>query len=66
MSETHRVDPDVLAAQLATLSRDEIKPRLLDFPSRTRLDFTEDFLEELSTEQLRHILLAAILCLSPN
>ncbi len=47
------------------LSRDQIKPRLLNFPSRTRLDFTEEFLEKLTTDQLRHILLSAILYLSP-
>ena len=66
MDAPRRFNPDSVAIQLAALSRDEIKPRLLDFPSRTRLDFTEEFLEKLSTDQLRHILFAAILCLSPN
>lgn len=53
-----------VAVELAGLGREELKPRLLDFPSRTRLDFTPEFLDTLTTEQLRHLLLAAIVCLA--
>lgn len=53
-----------MAAELAGLNREELIPRLLNFPSQTRLDFSGEFLNSLSTDRLRHILLAAIICLS--
>ncbi len=55
-----------LAAELAALNRHQLVPRLLDFPSPTQLDFTEDYLDHLTTDQLRHILLAAMLYLRPR
>ena len=55
-----------LVAELSGLTREELTPRLLAFPSRTHLDFTREFLDAQSTEQLRHILLAALLYLTPN
>jgi hypothetical protein len=57
------VDPSNVAVDLVDLTRDEIKPKLLNFPSPTVLDFTEEFLDTLTTEELRHILLAAMLYL---
>jgi hypothetical protein len=58
-----RANVDQLARELASMSREELKPRILGFKSRTRLDFTPGFLDSLTTEQLRHILLAAMVCL---
>jgi len=55
---------DRLARELALLDRDELKPRLLRFRSPTRLDFTPEYLDSLSTEQLRHLLMAAMTCLN--
>ncbi len=55
-----------LVVELAALTRDELTPRLLAFPSPTRLDFTREFLDTQTTEQLRHILLSALLCLTPK
>ena len=59
-----RANVDQLARELASMSREELKPRILRFKSRTRLDFTPDYLDSLTTEQLRHILLAAMVCLA--
>jgi len=53
-----------MATELAGLNREELIPRLLNFPSQTRLDFSGEYLNSLSTDRLRHILLAAIICLS--
>ncbi len=55
-----------LVAELSGLSREELTPRLLAFPSRTNLDFTREFLDTQTTDQLRHILLAALLYLTPT
>lgn len=64
MGEQYVRRTDRLTAELAALDRDHIKPQILNFHSRTRLDFTEEFLDRLSTEQLRQLLLAAMLYLS--
>ncbi len=66
MGKLYPAQPSRLAADLAALTREEITPRLLNFPSPTRLDFTEEFLDHLTTEQLRHLLLAAMLYLTPR
>jgi len=49
------------ATSVATLGRDELKKRIKHFKGRFRLDFTEDFLNHLSVDRLRHILLAALI-----
>ncbi len=49
-----------MAMMITSLDRDEIKNRLLHFEGRFKLDFTEDYLESLSIDRLRHILLAAM------
>ncbi len=41
------------------LSRQQLVHELLNFKGALRLDFTEAFLEGMSDEKLRHILLAA-------
>ena len=62
MARKHRIDE--LASRIASLSRDQIKPMLLGFKSRTRLDFTPEYLDSLSLDELRHVLLAAMHTLS--
>ena len=46
---------------LASLGKIELKKRIKNFKGRFRLDFTEAYLENLSTDRLRHILLAALI-----
>ncbi|MCK4291933.1 MAG: hypothetical protein KAY65_01950 [Planctomycetes bacterium] len=47
------------ATAIAALERNEIKKRIRSFRGRFKLDFTEDYLNKLSIDRLRHILLAA-------
>ncbi|MHC4622307.1 MAG: hypothetical protein ACYS4W_00215 [Planctomycetota bacterium] len=49
------------ATSIASLGRDEIKRRIRNFRGRFRLDFTEDYLNSLSLDRLRHVLLAALI-----
>lgn len=42
------------------MSKRQIIRRLLRFDGPIKLDFTPDYLENLSTDRLRHILLAAL------
>lgn len=51
---------DELIRGLHTLDRDSCKAALLDI-KRPALDFTESYLDQMSTERLRHILMAAYL-----
>jgi len=46
-------------AEIASLSREELVLRLMTFDGRFHFDFTEAFLAQKSTDQLRHILIAA-------
>jgi hypothetical protein len=47
------------ATSIAALDRDELKRRIKNFHGRFKLDFTEDYLNQLNIDRLRHILLAA-------
>jgi hypothetical protein len=47
------------ATSIAALDREELKRRIRNFKGRFKLDFTEDYLEKLNIDRLRHILLAA-------
>jgi len=49
------------ATSIAALGRSELKRRIKNFRGRFRLDFTEDYLNDLSVDRLRHILLAALI-----
>jgi len=49
------------ATSVASLGRNELKRRIKGFRGRFKLDFTEDYLDDLSVERLRHILLAALI-----
>jgi hypothetical protein len=47
------------ATSIAVLSRNELTRRIKNFKGRFRLDFSDDYLNKLSVDRLRHILLAA-------
>lgn len=49
-----------IAMAIAVLNRAQIKEHLMQFRGPFKLDFTDDYLESLSEDRLRHILLAAI------
>jgi len=53
------------ATSIAALGRDELKRRIKSFRGRFKLDFTEDYLNALSVDRLRHILLAALISAKP-
>jgi hypothetical protein len=48
-----------IAVHIAGMNRQAIMFELMNFQSRFKLDFTENYLAALSVERLRHILLAA-------
>ena len=54
------------ATSIASLGRDELKRRIRSFRGRFRLDFTEDYLNNLSVDRLRHILLAVLINAKPH
>ncbi len=54
------------ATLIAALDRSELKRRIRNFRGRFKLDFTEDYLNALSVERLRHILLAALINAKPH
>ena len=49
------------ATSIAALGKDELKSRIQNFQGRFKFDFTEDYLEKMSADRLRHILLAALI-----
>jgi hypothetical protein len=54
------------ATSIAALGRTELKSRIKNFRGRFKLDFTEDYLNKLSVDRLRHILLAALINAKPH
>jgi len=54
------------ATSIAALGRNELKRRIGSFRGRFKLDFTEDYLNALSVDRLRHILLAALINGKPH
>ena len=54
------------ATSIATLGRDELKYRIKNFQGRFKFDFTEEYLDNLSVDRLRHILLAALINAKPQ
>lgn len=54
------------ATTIAALGRNELKRRIKNFRGRFKLDFTEDYLNNLSIDRLRHILLAALINAKPR
>jgi len=49
------------AASIASLGRDELKRQIRNFGGRFKLDFTDNYLDNLGVDRLRHILLAALI-----
>jgi hypothetical protein len=49
------------ATSIAALGRGELERRIKNFRGRFKLDFTQDYLNGLSIDRLRHILLAALM-----
>jgi len=54
------------ATSITALGKDELKKRIKNFRGRFKLDFTEDYLNNLSVDRLRHILLAALIDTKPH
>ncbi len=46
--------------EVTKLNKAEVKDRILHFDGPIPLDFTDDYLDSLDLDKLRHILLAAI------
>lgn len=49
------------ATSLTSLGRQELTRKIKNFQGRFKLDFTKDYLDHLSVDRLRHILLAALI-----
>jgi hypothetical protein len=54
------------ATSIAALDRNELKRRIRNFKGRFKLDFSDDYLNTLTVERLRHILLAALINARPH
>jgi hypothetical protein len=46
---------------IAGLSRDEVKRQIKGFRGACKLDFTDEYLDAIALDRLRHILLAIVL-----
>lgn len=57
---------DKETTSIAVLDRGELKRRIRNFKGRFKLDFNEDYLNSLSVDRLRHILLAALINAKPH
>ena len=60
-AEAHVTSTDKIAAKVGGMSRSQLKCTLLSIRNRFRLDLTEEFLESVSRDRLRHMLLNALL-----
>ncbi len=49
-----------MSSSISSLSKPEIKKRLVTLKSRLNLDFTDSYLESIALDRLRHILFAAM------
>jgi len=54
------------AASIAALSREQLTSKIKNFNGRFRLDFTDDYLKNLTVDRLRHVLLAATINARPR
>lgn len=61
-----RKDFDQTVGSIAVLGRDELKKRIMSLRGRFKLDFSEEHLNSLSVDRLRHILLAALINTKPT
>ena len=56
-----RKSSEDIASSIASLSKAQAKRHLMHFRGRFKLDFTESYLDSLSGDRLKHILLAAMI-----
>jgi hypothetical protein len=49
-----------MCSKITSMSKREVIRRLLHFDGPIKLDYSPDYLENLSADRLRHILLAAV------
>ncbi len=49
-----------MSSSISSLSKPEVKRRLVTLKSRLNLDFTDSYLESVGLDKLRHILFAAM------
>ena len=49
-----------MCSKIASMGKREVIRRLLNFDGSIKMDFSLDYLQGLSTDRLRHILLAAV------
>ena len=49
-----------MSSSISSLSKSEVKRRLVTLKSRLNLDFTDNYLETIGLDKLRHILFAAM------
>ena len=49
-----------LVSEVGSLEREAMVARLVNFEGPVRLDFTEEFLAGKTTEEIRHLLMAAL------
>jgi len=49
-----------LARSISALDRGNIERKIKNFKGRFKLDFTEEYMQSLTVDRLRHILFAAI------
>ena len=54
------------ANSVAALDRNQLKFHIKHFRGRFKLDFSEDYLNSLTVDRLRHILLAALITANPH
>ena len=54
------------ATSIASLNRNEVKRRIKNFKGRFHLDFSDEYLDKLTVDRLRHILLAAMINAKSN
>ena len=52
---------DQIATSIAKLGKEDVKSRIRHFKGRFRMDFTDEYLDGLGIDRLRHILLAALI-----
>ena len=62
---TSRKHFEQTATTIASLGKNELKKRIKGFKGRFKLDFSEDYLNNISIDRLRHILWAALINAKP-
>lgn len=52
------VEADQVACAIFQMNAKQVKEAILQYPGQFKIDFTEEYLDSLPEERLRHILLA--------